>query len=109
MFGKMDPKKMQDLMKKLNMKIREIPAEEVIIKCNDKNIIISNPEVMLADMMGKDVYQITGEVSESEQISERDIEMVMQKTGMDRKTVVKKLEELDNDLARAIIELKGKK
>ena len=109
MFGKMDPKKMQKLMQKLNLKVQEIPAEEVIIKCKDKNIIISKPEVMLADMMGKDVYQVTGVVSESEQISERDIEMVMEKTGMDRKTVVKKLEELDNDLARAILELKEKK
>jgi len=100
---------MQKLMQKLNLKVQEIPAEEVIIKCKDKNIIISKPEVMLADMMGKDVYQVTGVVSESEQISERDIEMVMEKTGMDRKTVVKKLEELDNDLARAILELKEKK
>ena len=106
--GKMDPKKIQDMMKKLNMNVTEVPAVEVIIKCKDKNIIISEPEVMIADMMGKEVYQISGTVSEAEQISEKDIKMVMEKTGKDRETVVKKLEELNNDLAKAIIELKEK-
>lgn len=104
----MDPKKIQDMMKKLNMNVTEVPAVEVIIKCKDKNIIISEPEVMIADMMGKEVYQISGTVSEAEQISEKDIKMVMEKTGKDRETVVKKLEELNNDLAKAIIELKEK-
>ncbi len=106
MFGKMDPKKIQDMMKKLNMNVRQLDAEEVIIKMKNKNVIISKPEVMIADMMGKEVYQISGEVSEADNISERDIEMVMEKTGKDRDTVAKKLEELDNDLARAIMELK---
>ncbi len=106
--GKMSPKKVQEMMKKLNMNVRELEAEEVIIKCHDKNVIISKPEVMITDMMGKEVYQISGEVSESSQVSEDDIKMVMEKTGKDRTTVVKKLEELDNDLAKAIMELEGK-
>ena len=108
MFGKMDPKKMQGMMKKLNMKVDEIPAEEVIIKCKGRTITISNPEVMLVDMMGKDVYQVTGTVSESGQLSDSDIQMVMEQTGKDRETVVSKLEELNNDLAKAIMELKEK-
>ncbi|MBI3190637.1 nascent polypeptide-associated complex protein [archaeon] len=93
------------------MNVQQIPADVVIIKSKSKNIIISNPEIMLANMMGRDIYQVTGEVSESFPISEDDIKMVMDKTGKDRDTVVKKLEELDNDLAKAILELKeaGKK
>ena len=108
MIGKMDPKKMQKLMKKLNIDVQEIEAKRVVIECEGKDIIISNPEIVLADMMGKSVYQITGEVSESYPINEEDIKMVMDKTGKDRETVVKKLEELNNDLARAIMELKEK-
>lgn len=107
--GKMDPKKVKEMMKKLNMNVREVRAEEVVIKCKKKNIVISQPEIMIADMMGKEVYQISGVVSESDQISEKDIKMVMQKTGKSRETVVKKLEELNNDLAKAILELKSKK
>ncbi len=105
----MDPKKMQQLMKKLNINVQQIPAEEVIIKCKDKDIVIKKPEVMLADMMGRDVYQITGDVTEASAVSEEDIQMVMEQTGKDRKTVTEKLEELDHDLARAIMELKAKK
>src|SRR3989344_6498606 len=106
MTGGKDPKKVADMLKKMNINIREVKAEEVIIKCNDKNIIISKPEIMIADLMGKDVYQISGEVSESISINEKDIEFVMEKTGKDRDTVVKKLEELNNDLVKAIMELK---
>ena len=106
--GKPDPKKIEQVMKKLNMKVQQIPAEVVIIKTKEKSIIISNPEIMLADMMGREVYQISGEVSESTLVNEDDVKMVMDKTGKDRDTVVKKLEELDNDLAKAILELKEK-
>ncbi|MBI2971139.1 MAG: nascent polypeptide-associated complex protein [Candidatus Aenigmarchaeota archaeon] len=104
-FGRMNDKKLQEAMKKLNLNVREVNAEEVIIKCKDRNIIISKPEIMIADMLGKEVYQITGEISESASSSETDIKLVMEKTGKDRETVVRKLEELDNDLAKAIMEL----
>ena len=108
-LGDMDPKKMQKLMKKLNIDVEEIDAYEVIIKCKSKNIIISKPNVMVVDMSGSDVFQITGQVTESSKIDEKDVEMVMEKTGKDRETVEKKLEELNNDLAKAIMELQEKK
>lgn len=107
MFGKPDPKKIEQMMKKMNMNIKNVEADVVAIKCKDKNIIISKPEIMVTNMMGRDVYQITGEVSESGIVKEDDIKMVMDKTGKDRETVVQKLEELNNDLAKAIMELKG--
>ena len=106
MFGSPDPKKLEKMMKKLNMNVQQIPADVVVIKTKEKSIVISKPEVMLANMMGRDIYQVTGEVSESYPISEDDIKVVMEKTGKDREAVVKKLEELNNDLAKAIIELK---
>lgn len=106
MFGNPDPKNLEKMMKKLNMNVQQIPAEVVVIKTKEKSIIVSKPEVMLANMMGRDIYQVTGEVSESYPVSEEDIKVVMDKTGKDRETVVKKLEELNNDLAKAIIELR---
>lgn len=104
--GKPDPKKMEKIMKKLNMNVRQVEAEVVVIKAKDRNIIISKPEIMIANLMGRDVYQIMGEVSENQPVREEDIKMVMEKTGKDRATVEKKLEELNNDLARAIMDLK---
>lgn len=106
MFGKHDPKKVQEMMKKLNMKVREVEADKVIIQGKDREIIIDKPQIMIADMMGKEVYQITGDVYERAPVNEEDVKLVMNKTGKDRETVVKKLEELNNDLAKAIMELK---
>ncbi|MBI4162595.1 MAG: hypothetical protein HY513_02840 [Candidatus Aenigmarchaeota archaeon] len=106
MFGMNDPKKIQQMMKKLNMDIREMEAEEVIIKQKNKTLKIKKPEIMIANMMGKDVYQISGELYES--VSEDDIKLVMEQTGKDRQTVEQKLEELNNDLAKVIMELKEK-
>ena len=107
MFGK-DPKKIEKMMKKLNLNVRQVEAEEVIIMGKSRKIVIKNPEIMIANMVGREVYQITGDVEESVPASEEDIQMVMEKTGKDRETVVGKLEELDNDLAKAIMELKEK-
>lgn len=111
MFGPniKDPKKIQQMMKKLNMNVREVYADEVVIKSEGKETIISNPQIMIVEMSGKDVFQITGDVSERSSANEKDIKMIMEKTGKDKETVVQKLKELDNDLARAIMELSEEK
>ena len=108
MFGskKTPEEKVQEMMKRFNINIEKIPANEVMIKTKDKRIIIANPEVMKTKLMGRDIYQITGEINEAPALSEEDVALVMKKTGKDRETVVQKLEELNNDLVRAIIELK---
>lgn len=94
-------------MKQLGMKVEEIPADEVIIKCGGFQIKITDPEVAVMNVMGRNVYQVTGkEKREAIEPKEEDIKLVMEKTGKDRKTVVEKLKELNNDLARAILELK---
>ncbi len=103
MFGK-DPKKIEQMMKKLNINTKEIAATEVIIKTPQGNIVIESPEVMLMNMMGRDVYQVTGRARTG--AKEEDVKVVMEHTGKDRQAVEKKLQELDNDLAKAIMELK---
>ena len=107
--GNVDPKKMKEMMKKLNMQVEEMNAEEVLIKKEDGDIKIKNPEIMITNMSGRKVFQITGDISEASGPSKEDIEMVMEQTGADEETVSNKLEELNNDLAQAIIDLKSKK
>ena len=106
MMPGMDPRKMKEIMKKLQMDTREIRARRVVIETGDSNIIITDPEVMEVDLMGKKVFQVSGNVTEEEAVREEDVQMVMEQTGRDREEVVKKLRELNNDIARAIIELK---
>ncbi|MBI4170621.1 MAG: nascent polypeptide-associated complex protein [Candidatus Aenigmarchaeota archaeon] len=103
MFGK-DPKKIEQMMKKLNINTRELDASEVTIRTDSGDIIIEAPEIMIMTMGGRDVYQITGQVRKGPK--EEDVRTVMEHTGKDRTAVEKKLEELNNNLAKAIMELK---
>jgi len=42
----------------------EIPANRVIIQCDDKNIVIENPQVIALTQQGMTVHQIIGESKE---------------------------------------------
>ena len=117
-LGKMDPAKLEKLMKKMNIDTGIVDAMEVIIKKNDgKEIVFSEPQVMTVNMQGNLVYQVSGETSERETkedkkdeavLKEEDVKLIMDQTGKDKETVEKTLERLNNDLAKAIMELKNK-
>ena len=62
-------------------------------------------------MMGQENFQISGEVHEEEvssapEISEEDVRTVMEQTGVDKNTARKAIEDVDGDLAEAILNLK---
>jgi len=109
MIPGMNPRQMQGMMRKMGIKQVDVPAVEVVIKCNDKEIVISNPQVLKVNMMGQETFQISGEVNEREKIKEleissEDIDMVVQQTNCsveEAKSAIKKT----GDLAEAIIEL----
>ena len=108
MFGGMNPRQMQGMMKKMGIAQEEISAEKVVIEKNDGNkIIIENPTVTKIKMQGQTSFQISGKEKETSQeleISSQDINTVIEKTGCSKeraKEVLKKTE----DLAEAILEL----
>lgn len=107
----MDPRQMRMAMKKLGIQQQEIPAREVIIRLEDKEIIISNPSVTKVNMMGQDTYQITGEEEErsldvTPDISDDDISTVMDQTGASEEDAKKAILDSKGDLAEAILKLK---
>ena len=105
MFGGIDPKKMQAMMKQMGIKQEEIPALRVIIEKEDGKIVIDNPNVQKIVMQGQESWQITGEArEEKEGFSDDDVNMVMEKTGKSRDEVESVLEET-GDLAEAILKL----
>ncbi len=108
MIPGINPKQMKQAMKKLGMKQEEIPAEQVIIKCSDKELIIQNPQVMKVNMMGQDSLQITGDIQERElkTYSEEDIKTVIQQTDCSEQEAIEALKETQGDLAEAILKLK---
>ncbi len=105
MFGGLDPKKMQAMMRQMGIKQEEIEAERVIIECSDKHIIIEEPSVAKITMQGQDSWQISGKVREEagdDGIREEDVRLVMEKTGKNEKDVRKALDNTGGDIAEAI-------
>jgi nascent polypeptide-associated complex subunit alpha len=108
MFGGVNPRQMQQMMKKMGISQEEIPAEEVIIKTADKEIVISNPTVVKVKMSGKQTFQIDGEVSErsKEAFSKDDVDMIVAQAGCSEEQAKEALAS-EGDIAKAILKLKG--
>ncbi len=109
MFPGMNPRAMEQAMKKLGVKQMDIPASEVIIKSEGKDIVISNPKVVKVNMMGQESFQITGDVEElsaSVEIFEDDIKTVSEQAGVSEEEAREAISKANGDLAEAIISLK---
>lgn len=109
--GKINPKQMKQMMKKMGIKTEEIDAESVIIRGMEKDIIVENPQVIKTVMKGQEMFQISGEVREEEkegevEISEDDVKMVAKQADVSQEEAQKALEESDGDIAQAIVNLK---
>ncbi len=114
MPGRMNPRQMQQMMKRLGINVREIEnVEEIIIKTDTKEYIFDNAEVTVMDAQGQKTYQISGrpriierkEIVEEEGISEEDINLVAEQTGKSKEQAKKALEKTNGDIAEAIMKL----
>lgn len=108
MIPGMNPKLVKQAMKRMGMKQEEISATQVIIKCQDKNIIIDNPNVIKINMMGEENFQISGKIRQEsiELFTEDDIKTIMEQTNCTKNQALETLKE-ENDLAQAILKLKS--
>lgn len=107
----MNPRQMKQAMKRLGMKQDEIDANEVIIRCDDKDIVISNPSVIKVFMGGQGTYQISGEeeersINQTPEIHDDDISTVMEQAEVSREMAENAIIEANYDLAEAILSLK---
>ena len=115
MFPGMNQRKVQQMMKQMGIQQVDIPATEVIIRTEDKEIIISNPSVAKVNMMGQETFQISGQVEERElfasskstspEISAEDIKTVMDQAHVSEEKAKQAIEEANGDLAEAIMNL----
>ena len=105
-----NPNQIKKMMDQFGIKNQEIPASRVIIQLKDGGeTIISNPNVVLVDMQGTRMFQVTGTVEESEKGGKEksDAQLVSESAGVDLKTAEKVLKEENGDIAKAILKLKG--
>lgn len=101
------------MMKQMGIQQVDIPATQVIIKTEEKEIIISNPSVAKVNMMGQENFQISGDIQERDistapDISEDDVKTVMEQTGKSEGESRKAIAEAEGDLAEAIMSLTKK-
>jgi nascent polypeptide-associated complex subunit alpha len=113
MMPNVDPKQLKKMMDRMGIKSSEIDANRVIIESSEGDIIIEEPQVILIEAQGTKSFQISGNVSEKQkempqiEISEDDIRMVKEQSGVEDEELVREaLEESNGNIAEAILKLK---
>jgi nascent polypeptide-associated complex subunit alpha len=111
MIPGMNPRMMKQAMKKMGIQQVEIDdAEQVIIKCATREIVIDSPQVSRVNMMGQDTFQVVGQISEHEldstpDINEDDVKTVMEQTNVSEEKAKEAINAAEGDLAKAIMDL----
>ena len=105
----MNPRQMNQMMKKLGINVKDIPnVEKVIILTEKKEYVFTDAEVTVMDAQGQKTYQVVGNPSianREKQFPEDDINLIMDQTGADKEEIIKILKETDGDIAEAIMKL----
>ena len=102
------------LMQRMGMETEDVKGvKEVIIKTEDKNIIIEEPSVVALTMEQQAMFQIIGGTKREEalgqeevKISENDVNLVAEQAKVSSEEAKSALQETEGDLAQAIILLK---
>ncbi len=105
---KLNPRDLAKAMQRMGMQQQEVPALEVVIRCEDKDIVISEPAVAKINMMGEETWQITGKVHEKAkssepEIKEEDVQTVMQQANVNKEKALDAIKKAKGDLAEAIL------
>jgi len=123
--GRVNPKQMDAMMKRLGINVEEIEGiEEVVIRTATEELVFKDASVTVMKAQGTTTYQLTGtptrrakagvpppktaeqqlaEVQVS--ISDEDVAFVAQQTGRPKPEAKKALEAANGDIAEAILRL----
>jgi nascent polypeptide-associated complex subunit alpha len=108
----MNPRQINQMMKKLGINVKEIEnVQKVIIQTDKKEYIFDSAEVTIMDAQGQKTFQISGRpkvIDRKEEIPEEDIELIIEQTGKTAEEAKKALEETNGDIAEAIMKLTDK-
>jgi nascent polypeptide-associated complex subunit alpha len=117
----MNPREQKRMMQRMGMNMDTVPdVQQVIIKTNEKDIVIDEPEVAILQVQGQKMYQVIGgQVSEQApskrptaqvaqpMFSEEDVRLVADQTGKSLDKAKEALIECEGDLAKAILLLQS--
>jgi len=107
----MNSRSMAKAMKRMGIQQTELDAKEVIIRLEDKELVFTKPQVAKVNMMGQETFQVIGtpeerSISTEPEISEEDIQTVIDQTGVDKEKALEAIKKHKGDIAAAILELK---
>ena len=109
MPGRMNPRQMAKMMKRLGINVKEIEnVKKVIIQTDTKENVFDDAEVTLMDAQGQKTYQIVGTPKvqgKKEEIPKEDIDLIVEQTGKTAEEAKKALKETNGDIAEAILKL----
>jgi nascent polypeptide-associated complex subunit alpha len=99
------------MMQNMGMKVETLPnVIQVIIRAQDRELIIDGPEVTLTRIQGQEIYQVVGgsvmerKTEEKKAVfSDEDVQVVAQQASATLEEARKALEETGGDLAQAIL------
>jgi nascent polypeptide-associated complex subunit alpha len=114
--GRMNPKQMKAMMKRMGIDQEELlGVEEVIIKTKTKELVFKDAVVTAVSVQGQKTYQVVGIPQERERqreegeeeggVPEDDIKLVMSQTGCTAAEAKKALLETDGAPAEAILKI----
>ncbi len=115
------PREMRRMMDRVGVNTKEMPdVKEVIFRTSIKDLIVQKPVVTSLEIQGQQIFQVVGEgiveheISEKTEkvkpvISEEDILLVAQQANVSMEESKATLEEVEGNLAQAILLLTSKK
>ena len=114
---------MERQMRRMGVDYKQMEGvNEVIIRFPDKEIVITNPQVVTIQAQGENIYQIIGqpeqrtstissevssETKKKELFTEEDVQLVASQANVSEEEARNALKEADGNLAKAIIALTG--
>jgi nascent polypeptide-associated complex subunit alpha len=107
---KMDNRQARRAMERMGINMKEIEdVQEVVIRTSQKELHIRNPSVSEVNAQGNRIFQVAGDVEETEiekkTFDEEDVLLVQQQAGVTRERAEAALAEADGEVARAILKL----
>lgn len=109
MPGTINPRQMNQMMRRLGISVKNIDnVEKIIIQTDSKEYIFKDAEVTVMDAKGQKTYQITGNPiirDRADDTLKEDIKLVMDQTGKSEEEAKKALEDSNGDIAEAILKL----
>ncbi|MFH1133242.1 MAG: nascent polypeptide-associated complex protein [Nanoarchaeota archaeon] len=106
-----NPRQMQQAMRRMGIQQVDIEATEVIIRTPTKQMLFQSPQVAKINMMGQESFQVIGtpivsDLDASPSIDEDDIATVAEQAGVSKKEAEQTIKDANGDLAEAILRLK---